>query len=128
MSIIKSEDGNKWINSFLAIVGVIVAFIVISFIEQLGEWFDLEASIGNFTIFAQGVGILAGLGTFIYIVKNKVASTHLNEVYSELVKVIWPDRDSVLKVTFGLVIGLSIVSCIFVLIDFSFRKLLEFIY
>ena len=77
---------------------------------------------------SQGVGIVIGLGTFIAIIKNKNASSHLQEVYDELVKVVWPDRDSVIKVTIGIIIGVSIVSSILVGIDFSFQKILELIY
>lgn len=127
MSLIKSEDSKKWINSFVAIVSAIAGFIVISFLEQMGEWFDLEAKIGNFPIVVQVAGIVVGLIVFISIVKNKTASDHLNEVYAELVKVVWPNKDEVLKITIGLIFALSIVSGLFVLVDFSFRKLLEII-
>ncbi|TNE95863.1 MAG: preprotein translocase subunit SecE [Deltaproteobacteria bacterium] len=128
MSIIKSEDGKKWINSFIAIVSILAGFVTIRFMETMGEFFDLEAKVKYFLMISQGIGILVGLTTFVAILKNKNASTHMNEVYAELVKVVWPDKDSVVKVTIGIIIGVSIVSSIFVGVDFTFRKILELIY
>lgn len=128
MSIIKAEDSRKWINSFVAIISILAGFCTISFLNQMSEWFDLEAKVNHFLMVSQGVGILTGLITFIAIVKNKGASSHMQEVYDELVKVVWPDCDSVIKVTIGIIIGVSIVSSILVGIDFSFQKILELIY
>ena len=127
MSLIKSEDSKKWINSFVAIVSAISGIIDIRFSEQMGEWFDLEAKIPNFPITVQVVGILIGLVVFISITKNRNASSYMDEVYAELVKVVWPNKDEVIKITIGLLIALSIVSGIFVFIDFGFRKILELI-
>jgi preprotein translocase subunit SecE len=128
MSIIKSEDSKKWINAFIAINALLLGYVVIRFIETLGEWFDLEAKIGNFLAFSQGLGVLSGLVAFIVIYKNKKWITYLDEVYGELLKVIWPERDSVVKATIGIIIGVSIASGLFVLVDFIFQKLLGLIY
>jgi preprotein translocase subunit SecE len=128
MSIVKSEDSKKWINAFKAIISVLVAFVTIRFIETLGEWFELESRVTYFLAFSQGIGVISGLVTFLTISKNESASTHLDEVYAELVKVVWPDKDSVIKVTIGIVIATTFVSGFFVLIDFTFRKLLNLLY
>lgn len=128
MSIIRSEDGKKWINSFVAICSLLVGFVTIRFVEQLGEWFDLEAKVGNFLAVTQGLGILLGLVTFIATIKNKRAMEHMREVYAELTKVVWPDKDTVLKLTVGVIIGITIISTIFVAVDFIFRKILTLIY
>ncbi|MFG1500266.1 preprotein translocase subunit SecE [Halobacteriovorax sp. XZX-3] len=127
MSLIKSEDSKKWINAFVAAVSAICGFITIRFLEQLSEWFDLEAKVPNFPITVQVAGIVVGLIVFLVIAKNKNASTMLEDVYAELVKVVWPNKDDVLKTTIGLVIALSIVSGIFVLVDYTFRQLLDII-
>ncbi len=128
MSIIKKEDESKWINSFAAVAGIISGYLIIRLAVQFGEWFDLEAKINNFLYIRQGLGIVAGLGIFFTILKNKHSAQHLREVYSELLKVVWPDRDTVLKVTVSIIIGVSIISGIFVGIDFIFQKGLELIY
>lgn len=128
MSVIKQEDNQKWINSLVAVFSIIVAFIVIRFSETMGEWFDLEAKVPNFGIVAQGLGIILGIICFVLIIRNKAASTHLKEVYGEMTKVIWPDKDTILKITIGLVISLSIVSGFFVLVDYIFREVLNLLY
>ncbi len=128
MSEIKSEDGKKWINAFIVLASVLVGFLFIRLFDQLGEWFDLEAKVGHFTLVSQGIGVLVGVATFAGIFKNKTAFGHLDEVYQELIKVIWPGRDEVVKATFGVVIGLVVISGIFVCVDFIFQKLLDLVY
>ena len=128
MSILKSEDRAKWTNAFIAFIGVLAAYLCIRFLGQLGEWFDLEAKISNFVMATQAFGAVLGIGVFIAVFKNKNAVKYLSEVYGELVKVIWPDKDAVLKATIGIVIGVAIASGILVLVDFIFRKILSFIY
>jgi len=128
MSLLKSEDNNKWINFFLALVSILVGFLVIRFSAQMGEWFDLEARIPYFLGVSQGLGIIIGISVFIGVQRNEEASKHLNQVYSELVKVLWPESESVAKATVGIVIGLSILSGIFVGVDSLFRAILNLIY
>ena len=65
---------------------------------------------------------------FLVVKGNEGARQHLDQVYSELVKVIWPDSESVVKSTIGILIGLSILSVIFVGVDYVFRWLLNLIY
>ena len=127
MSIIKAEDNQKWINFFVALVSILCGFLVIRFLGQLGEWFDLEAKIPYFIGVTQGAGIVVGLGVFLVVKSNESASEHMNEVYSELVKVIWPDSESVVKSTIGILIGLSILSLIFIAVDNGFRWVLNLI-
>ncbi|MEI8345900.1 MAG: preprotein translocase subunit SecE [Pseudomonadota bacterium] len=128
MSIIKSEDKGKWINAFVMLTCILVGFICIRFFYQLGEWFDLEAKLRNFIVWAQMAGVLVGIGTFLYIRNKKEALVHLDEVYAELVKVIWPDKDSTIKVTVGILIGVSIVAAFLILVDFIVSHLLDLLY
>lgn len=128
MSVLKSEDSAKWINAFLAILGVLAGFIVSRFLIQMGEWFDLEAKISHFTWVVQGGSIALGFLTFIILRTHNGVSKHLNEVYAELLKVVWPDNESVVKSTIGIIIGISILSGLFISVDYAFRSLLELIY
>ncbi|MDD0854900.1 preprotein translocase subunit SecE [Halobacteriovorax sp. GB3] len=128
MSIVRAEDKKKWINAFVAIMGILTGYITIAFVSKMGEWFDLEAKVPNFLAVTQGAGIVVGLIVFMGVIKNVKASVHMGEVYDELVKVNWADKDAVVKITVGLVIGLSIVSSVFVLVDFTFRKVLNLIF
>lgn len=128
MSIIKSEDSRKWITALVVIAAVLAGFVVATFVRQLGDWFDLEAKISSFALIAQAAGFLTGLGTFIYIIKNEKTSSYLEEVYSELVKVVWPTKDTIVKMTIGIAIALVVVAAIFMSVDFIFKKILEFVY
>jgi preprotein translocase subunit SecE len=125
---IELKDSKRWINSFLAIISMLVGMVSISFFEQLGEWFDLEAKTQYFQAVVQVGGVLLGLLFFVFCNLNQKATGHLNEVYEELVKVVWPSRDIVVKMTIGVVIGVSIISTIFVFTDFIFQKLLDLLY
>ena len=128
MSIIKSEDSRKWITALTVIASALAGFVVFKFVNQLGDWFDLETKISNYTLVAQGLGFLTGVGTFIYILKNSETSTYLQEVYNELLKVVWPSKDATMKMTVGIAIALVIVAAIFTTVDFIFKKILEFVY
>ena len=125
---IELKDSKRWINAFLAIMAALFGMVSVSFLEQLGEWFDLEAKIQYFQGVVQITGVILGIVTFVICQANHKAMNHLNEVYGELVKVVWPDRETVVKLTVGVVIGVSIISSIFVFTDFLFQKLLDLIY
>ena len=128
MAGVRAEDGKKWINAFVAIISILVGYIAIQFFGQLSEWFDLEAKIKYFLAVKQISGVVLGLLTGIYITKNKQAYSHMNEVYNELVKVVWPEKDTVVKLTVGIVVGVTIISSIFVGIDYLFRTVLDLLY
>jgi preprotein translocase subunit SecE len=128
MSIIKSEDSSKWINALVAIGAFVTGFIITKFIEQLGVWFDLEAKVSSFNVVSQGVGVLFGIIFFVGILKNDKSSAYLQDVYNELLKVVWPSKDTTVKMTVGLVVALIVVAGIFVSVDFIFKKILAFVY
>lgn len=128
MSIIKSEDSSKWINALVVIGAFLTGFIVTKFLNQLGIWFDLEAKISHFTAVSQGLGVVAGIVFFAIVLKNSKTSAYLQDVYNELLKVVWPSKDATMKITLGLVVALVIVSGIFVFVDFVFKKILSFVY
>ena len=128
MSIIKSEDSRKWITALTVIAAVLAGYVVYKFVGQLGDWFDLETRISSFSVVAQGLGFATGVGTFIYILKNNDTSSYLQEVYNELLKVVWPSKDATIKMTIGIAIALVIVAAIFTTVDFIFKHILEFVY
>ena len=128
MSFIKSEDSKKWINALVAIFSAVVGYVVYKFSGQLAVWFDLEAKVSSYNVITQVVAAAAGIATFFVVISNKDSSSYLDEVYHELLKVVWPTKDQTIKITVGLLISLVIVSAIFVTIDLIFKKLLEFVY
>lgn len=128
MSIIKSEDSNKWINALVILFSAVVGFLTKRFIDQLAVWFDLETKVSNIAYVSQVLGVVVAISLFAYIVKSAKTSSYLNEVYDELVRVVWPTKDATMKITIGLVVALVIVAGIFVSVDFIFKKVLEFVY
>lgn len=109
---VTTENGKKWIQASVAVTSMLVAYIMMSFFAQLGEWFELESKIANFTAMAQVVGAVIGLGTFIYIMKNEKTSNFLYEVYNEILKVVWPGKDDTNKQTIVIMIGVTIIGFI----------------
>ncbi len=128
MSFIKSEDSKKWINALVAIFSALAGYVFYKFTLQLAVWFDLEAKIASYNNISQVVAAVLGIATFFIVVNNKKSFGYLEEVYNELLKVVWPSKDQIIKITIGLVIALVIVSAIFVSVDLIFKKLLEFVY
>lgn len=128
MSFIKSEDSRKWIYALVALGAAICGYLIFKLLGQLSVWFDLEAKVSNMIIVSQAIGMLFGFGTFIAIVSNEKSRNYLQEVYDELLKVVWPSSDTTLKITIGLVVALVIVAGIFVSVDYLFKLLLSFIY
>ena len=128
MPALKEADSKKWINALIAVAALILTNILISLFYQISEWTDLEAKVDNFRLVAQIVGIILGVLAFVIILKHKRASQYLQEVYGELTKVIWPDKDSTLKLTVAIVIGVSIAAVFLGIIDFGIQELLELFY
>ena len=128
MSALKEADSKKWINALVAIGATIVAYMSIAFLAQLSDWFELEAKIDNFQILSQVVGIALGVLGFVIVIKSKSMYKYLTEVYGELTKVIWPDKDSTLKLTVSIIVGVAISALVLGLIDFGLTKVLELLY
>ena len=127
MSILKSDDRKKWISTFVMLCSALIGYTLIRFMFQLGEWFDLESQVKYYLGISQVSGLIAGIVAFAAIMKNKVAYAYLDEVFEELVKVVWPEKDTVVKLTVGIVIAIAIVSAILLLIDWMARGLLSFV-
>lgn len=128
MSSVDSKDSRKWINFFVVLIAVLTGYVTITFVEQLSEWFDLEAKLAHFQLLKQVFGVALGGLTFVFIKKNEKAVGHMNEVMAELKKVVWPEKNLVLRLTVGIIVAVSIVSSIFVASDYLFQQLLEMIY
>lgn len=128
MSLIKREDATKWINAFIALGAILVGFVMIKFMNQLSDWFDLEAKWKFYLAFTQAMGVISGLAAFLFAKKHKTTSSYLDEVYNELVKIVWPDGESTTKVTIGILVGLIVISGIMVFVDFIFKTVLDLIY
>jgi len=128
VSILKAENEKKWVTTFIAFAAMLIAFIWISFIYQMGEWFDLESRVKFFTSLVQISGAAIGFVSFFVTVKNETVMTFLKQVYAELLKAVWPDRETVIKLSIGIMIAVTIISGILLMIDWGSELLLRLIY
>ena len=68
MASVNQQEGNKWINAVVVIAAVIIGYVTHSFVQQLGDWFDLEAKLSYFKFLAQAVALGAGAACFFTVV------------------------------------------------------------
>ncbi len=127
MSVTSTNDGKKWIQASLAVTCIFLGYIVISFFEKLAEWFLLESKIPYFIYLAQALGVVVGLLTYAMVLRNPKSSEFLKDVYQELIKVVWPDRNQTMKYTVLIMIGVTIMGFVFGFFDFGANYLLSLI-
>lgn len=127
MTVASTNDGKKWIQASLALVCIFLGYIIISFFEKMSEWFLLESKIPYFFVISQALGVVVGLATFIFIMKNAKTSEFLKNVYEEMLKVVWPDRDQTWKYTVIIMIAVTIMGFVFGLFDLGANFLLGLI-
>jgi preprotein translocase subunit SecE len=118
MSVTSDNEGRKWIQSAVALTCIFFGYIVISFLETIGDWFTLEAKTANYYIITQAVGVIAGLLSFVVIMKNPKSSEFLKDVYQEILKVVWPDKNQTWKYTVIIMIAVTIFGLVFFAFDF----------
>lgn len=119
MSSITERQGKKWIQTSVALTCIFLGYVIISFFNQMSEWFDLEAKIPRFELASQGAAIILSLGVFLYIMKNPKTSSFLSEVYQEVLKVVWPDKNQTMRHTIGIMIGVTIVGTMLGVFDIA---------
>lgn len=124
MSDVQKLNENKWQNVAVVAAAIVIGYVSYAFFNQLGEWFELEAKIPRFNIFAQGLGVVLAAIFFIAVQKIPASSKFLSETFHELSKVIWPDRQETVRQTIGIMIGLAILGIVLGLIDVGIGKLL----
>ncbi len=127
MSATSSNDGKKWIQASLAIACIFLGYVVIAFFEKMGEKLLLESKIPYYFGISQVIGVVAGLATYITILRNPKTSEFLADVYQELIKVVWPDRNQTWKYTVLIMIGVTIMGFVFGFFDFGANYLLGLI-
>ena len=128
VSALREVDSKKWINALVAVAAFILTNVVIRSLYQVAEWTDLEAKITDFRLWAQVAGIAIGVLAFGLTLRNKRAYQYLSEVYGELTKVIWSDKNSTLRLTVSIVIGVTISAVFLGIVDFGIKTVLELLY
>ena len=72
----------------------------------------------------QVVSVLVGLATYIIVFKNPKSSEFLTNVYQEVLKVVWPDKQQTWRHTFVIMIAVTIMGFVFGFFDFGANFLL----
>lgn len=124
MSVASNDDGKKWIQSTVAITCILLVYVLISFFEKLAEWFALETMIPYYSGITQFLSVVIGLGTYIAIFKNPKTNEFLTNVYQEVLKVVWPDKQQTWRHTFVIMIAVTIMGFVFYFFDFGANLLL----
>lgn len=124
MSVASNDEGKKWIQTTVAVTCILLVYVLISFFEKLAEWFALETMIPYYFGISQFVSVLLGLATYIVIFKNSTSSDFLTNVYQEVVKVVWPDKQQTWRHTFVIMVAVTIMGFVFGFFDFGANFLL----
>lgn len=124
MSVASNDDGKKWIQTTVAITCILLVYVLISFFEKLAEWFALETMIPYFSGITQFVSVIVGLATYIAVFKNSKSNEFLTNVYQEVMKVVWPDKQQTWRHTFVIMIAVTIMGFVFYFFDFGANLLL----
>jgi preprotein translocase subunit SecE len=124
MSVASHDEGKKWIQTTVALTCILLVYVLISFFEKLAEWFALETMIPYFFGISQLVSVVIGLTTYIVIFKNAKSNEFLTNVYQEVMKVVWPDRQQTWRHTFVIMIAVTIMGFVFGFFDFGANFLL----
>jgi preprotein translocase subunit SecE len=124
MAVASNDEGKKWIQASVAVVCILLGYVLISFFEKLAEWFALETMVPYFFGITQGVSVIAALATYRVIMKNPKSAEFLTNVYQEVLKVVWPDRQQTWRHTFVIMIAVTIFGFIFGFFDFGANFLL----
>ena len=127
MAVASNDEGKKWIQATVAVVCILVGYVFISFFEKLAEWFALETMIPYFFGVSQFVSVVGALVIYVAIMKSPKSSDFLMNVYQEILKVVWPDRQQTWRHTFVILIAVTIFGFIFGFFDFGANYLLSLV-
>ena len=119
MSVATNDEGKKWIQTTVAITCILEVYVFINFFEKLSEWFALETMVPYYFGLTQVVSVLVGLATYIIVFKNPKSSEFLTNVYQEVLKVVWPDKQQTWRHTFVIMIAVTIMGFVFGFFDFG---------
>ena len=109
MSVASSKtEGSKWIQTSVAVACMIIGYVLIGFFETLSSWFELESKVANYNLMTQVFSVVVSVGIFAYVMKSPKTSTFLQEVYTETVKVVLPDKNETVRHTIGIMIELGL--------------------
>jgi preprotein translocase subunit SecE len=124
MSVASNDEGKKWIQATVAVVCILTGYVLINFFEKLAEWFALETMIPYFFGITQVLSVILALVAYVILMKNPKSSEFMTNVYQEVMKVVWPDRQQTWRHTFVILIAVTIFGFVFGFFDFGANYLL----
>ena len=124
MAVASNDEGKKWIQATVAVVCILVGYILVSFFEKLAEWFALEAMIPYYFPLTQGISVVAAFVAYVVVMKNPKSAEFLTNVYQEIMKVVWPDKNQTWRHTFVIMVAVTIMGFVFGFFDFGANFLL----
>ncbi len=124
MSVASNTEGKKWIQTAVVLVCALLFYVLVSFFEKLADWFALETKIPYYFGVSQFISVVIGFATYVFIFKNPKSNDFLNNVYQEVMKVVWPDRQQTWRHTFVIMIAVTIMGFVFGFFDFGANFLL----
>ena len=124
MAVASNDEGKKWIQTTVAVTCIMLVYVLISFFEKLAEWFALETMVPYYFGITQFVSVVIGLVAYIMVFKNSKSSEFLTNVYQEVVKVVWPDKQQTWRHTIVIMIAVTIMGFVFGFFDFGANFLL----
>lgn len=124
MAVASNDEGKKWIQASVALTCILLGYILINFFEKMAEWFALETMIPYFYAITQALSVAIGLGVYIVVMRNPKSAEFLTNVYQEIMKVVWPDKNQTWRHTFVIMVVVTIMGFIFGFFDFGANYLL----
>jgi preprotein translocase SecE subunit len=112
-----AHEGRKWIQSSVALVCLVLCYILISFFDQMGEWFEIESKFKFYFGLVRFLSVVASLFVFISIFRNEKSLNYLTGVFSEIIKVVWPDKNQTSRHTVIIIIVVTIIGFLLFLFD-----------
>lgn len=121
------ENNQKWVNlSFLA-ASALTAFVIFLLASRASAALDFDGRVQNLATILRLGAIVVGAVCFFVLYKNKTANLFMDEVFIELGKVTWPQREETFKATIAVLIAVTIMGFMFGVVDWVWSRLVNFI-
>ncbi len=118
----------KWLRAIIVLFAILIGFIANGFLLQIGDWTELESKIKFYKLWINGLAVVVTIATAFILFTHKKWKQQLEEIYTEAIKVVWPDKNETVRSTVGIVIGVTIVGFVLGLFDFIVSRLLTLIH
>jgi|688.fasta_scaffold54164_7 preprotein translocase subunit SecE len=114
------------VGSYLAI-SALIWFLVRSFVQWLSFTFYQVRKIPGADVIREALPVVAGVLTFVILIRNTKVNEVLEDVVSELKKVTWPNFEDVKKSTIVVMVCILLASGILAVFDLVFGKVVGFL-